>query len=145
MTQQDDDREVDVREALSRAYLLVGWGHIDPAIEICEQVDAQLDGTHPLPQTLAGGFLVAAGRIEEGLRRLGTTVQRFPDAPMPQLQFAEACFLAGRRRQAERSMQQAGRLLDNGSDACRQWFVGLEDVWLSEVPPTVDSLPVGPV
>jgi predicted Zn-dependent protease len=144
-TGQERGRQDDVRETLSRAYLLVGWGQVDAAVALCEQVDADLGGEHPLPQTLAGGFLVGAGRINEGLKRLGATVRRFPRAPLPGIQFAEACFLAGRRRQAERAMDRVRPLLEEASDESHRWYDSLRDVWLSDDPPAVDTLPVGPV
>jgi predicted Zn-dependent protease len=137
--------EFDVREALSRAYLLVSWGHIDPALKLCERVDESFEGGHPLPQTLAGGFLVGAGRMREGLQRLRATVRRFPAAPMPHIQFAEACFLAGRHRQGHRAMERARGVLDEASEECRLWFDSLEAVWMSDDPPAVTSLPVGPI
>jgi predicted Zn-dependent protease len=145
MTGQHEVRHEDARETLSRAYLLVGWGQIDAAVDLCERVDAELGGAHPLPQTLAGGFLVGAGRMSEGLKRLGATVRRFPRAPLPGIQFAEACFLAGRQRQAERAMDRVRPLLDEASEESRRWFDSLQEVWLSDERPSVDTLPVGPV
>ena len=145
------DRETDgagweaARRDLQRAYLLVSFGHVDPAIEACRRADRRIDGDHHLPKTLAGNFQIAAGELRAALRTLREVTRAHPQAALPQAHFAEACLLAGRQRQGERALATA-RELDDGEHT--ELIDRLEAAWRGiapdEVPPPVEIADTGP-
>lgn len=140
-TSERADREAwaAAREDLRRAYLLVSFGDFDPAIEACRRADRRIEGDHHLPKTLEGNFQVARGDVREALGTLRTVTRAHPGAALPRIHFAEACLLAGRRRQGERALEKA-RELDDGehADMIAKLEAAWEDVDPDEVPPPVE-------
>jgi len=137
-TERTDETWEQSRRELRRAYLLVGFGNIDEAIEICRKVDERLESAHHLPGTMEGEFLVAKGDLRGALGRLREVTRSFPDEPLPRLHFAEACYLDGRTEQGSRALERA-RELDDGEHA--EFAASLEETWCGvepeEIPPPV--------
>lgn len=137
---QSDEKDPELEAAqseLKRAYLLLGWGNYEEAIEICEEVDASLDGKHHLPETMRGSFLLAQGKVREALKVLRGVTKRFSDEALPQIYFAEACYLAGRQKQGDRALRKAKKLDGDGEHA--ELLENLEETWEdvdpADVPP----------
>lgn len=138
-TTADEEAWEGARRDLRRAYLLVNFGHLEPAIEACRRADRRIDGNHPLPKTLEGNFQVARGEIRKALGTLRSVTRAHPEAALPRIHFAEACLLAGRERQATRAMEKA-RELDDGEHG--ELLASLEAAWEGiapdETPPPVE-------
>lgn len=126
----------EARDELRRAYLQVSFGKYPEAIAACERA-AQLAPDHHLPATLKGSFEMAAGRVRDALGTLRGVTRRHDEEALPQIYFAEACFMAGRRRQGERALDKAEALLD--SQELADLIDSLRQTWASvdadELPP----------
>jgi len=135
----DEEAWAAARRDLQRAYLLVSYGDIEPAIEACRRADRRIEGAHHLPKTLEGNFQVARGEVRAALGTLRGVARAHPEASLPRIHFAEACLLAGRARQGERALERA-RELDDGEHA--EMIAGLEAAWddldPDDVPPPVE-------
>jgi predicted Zn-dependent protease len=141
-TIDSDDESTDwerARQELRRGYMLVSFGQFEPAIEACRRADELVDGEHHLPRTLEGNALVARGDLREAIGVLREVTQNFPQAALPQMHFAEACYLAGRKRQADRALDRAGEL-DDGEHA--DFLEALQTTWrdvdADEIPPPIE-------
>ncbi len=136
--QRRDEIWTEARGELRRAYLAVGFGRFDEALEACERARELIDGEHHLPATIRGSVLAAKGDLRGAIGALREVTRRFPEATLPRLHFAEACYLAGRERQADRALEAARRL---GVDEHAEFLDALEATWSdvepSEVPPPV--------
>jgi Flp pilus assembly protein TadD len=129
----------EARDELRRAYLLVSFGMVDEAIEVCRRADGLIDGGHHLPRTMEGSFLIARGDVTEALKLLRRVTRGNPQAVLPRVHFAEACYSAGRTRQGERALSKA-RQLDNGEH--ERMIEKLKETWgeleAAEIPPPVE-------
>ena len=124
------------RDELKRAYLHMGFCQYDEALAACERA-ADHAPKHHLPVALKGSFEMAAGRVRDALGTLRQATRRFPDEPLAQIYFAEACFVAGRRRQAQRALNRAEKM--ERADSFAEMIAQLRNTWQavdpSEVPP----------
>ncbi|MFW5965900.1 MAG: tetratricopeptide repeat protein [Persicimonas sp.] len=137
--QRAEESEQQARDELRRAYLLVGFGKFDEAIEACERA-SKLAPDHHLPVTLEGSFLLASGRMQEALAKLRAATRSHPDRALPWIYFAEACFLSGRHRQGGRALDTARQTAQ--SDEHRRLIDQLDELWQQvepeEVPPPLE-------
>ncbi len=127
-TAQEEDRAA-AQVELKRAYLLVEYGEIDDALKACDAA-AQLAASVSTPTVLKGAILTGIGRHKEALALLRQATRRWPDAPLTHLHFAEACYFAGRERQARQALDEAQRADSDGEhatliDALRTLWDGL--------------------
>ncbi len=133
---QTSEAPVSARDELRRAYMHVSFGQYDEAIAACERA-AKVAPDHYLPPTLQGSFELACGRVRDALGTLRGVTRRHGDEPLPQIYFAEACLLSGRRRQGERALDKAERLAD--SEEVEQLVDELRQIWEaidpSQMPP----------
>ena len=131
-----EEPDITAQTELKRAYLHVSFGQYDEAIAAAKRA-AQIAPEHHLPPTLEGSFELAAGRVRKALGTLRKVTKRHPDQVLPQIHFAEACFMAGRHRQAKRAMDRASGMEAAAEHA--QLLEELERTWgsvePSEVPP----------
>lgn len=98
---------------LRRAYLMIEWGRLADALEACSAA-SQREPDSPLPDTMAGSFLCAYGHHSEALKRLRKASRQAPDFALPHIYFAEASFLMGRPKVAQRSLARAKELDEEG-------------------------------
>jgi predicted Zn-dependent protease len=97
--------------------MLMGWGDLEAALDACDAARTRLrDDPHPLPATLRGAILVAAGHLERALAELRVVTRQFSEYSLAHLYFAEACLLSGRADQASRALD-AARNCDDGRHA----------------------------
>jgi predicted Zn-dependent protease len=127
-TKNAEDMATPARDQLQRAYLCLGFGQYQEAIDACEAA-AELAPGHPLPPTLKGSFEMAVGRVGEALGTLRAVTRRHREEPLATLYFAEACFLAGRRQQAERALAGAAQM--PMSEDLRAFMDELRRTWTS--------------
>lgn len=142
--QGDLQREDAVEQAkieLKRAYVQLGFGQFDEALQSCSAAGDVLDD-HYLPQTLRGAILSASGRHKEALKTLKDLRLRHPERALPHLYFAEACLLSGRRQQGERALDAATQCEKSSQE--RQMLEHLRQLW-SQVDPDVVPPPLKPV
>jgi predicted Zn-dependent protease len=119
------------RVELKRAFLHMSFAQYDQAIAACERA-AACAPEHPLPVALKGSFEMAAGRVRDALGTLRRATKRHPGDALSHIYFAEACFLAGRERQAERALSRAEKLAEACADIGQQ-DVGQQDVGQQDV------------
>lgn len=143
MTDTTDDEQQngwdEARDELRRAYLLVSFGNYDEAIEACHRADDLVDGSHHLPKTLEGNFLVSRGDVRAAIKTLRKVTKSFPDETLPQIHFAEACYFGGRKRQGDRALKKA-KDLDDGEyrEMIDELEAAWEDVEPDEIPPPLE-------
>lgn len=143
VSREDEGRDSDdwecARQELRRGYMLVSFGQFDAAIEACRRADDLIGGEHHLPRTIEGNALVARGEVREAIRLLREVTREFPEAALPKMHFAEACYFAGRKRQADRALDEA-RELDDGEHA--EFLEALQTTWrdveADEIPPPIE-------
>ncbi len=127
------------RQELRRGYMLVSFGQFDDAIEACRRADTLVDGAHHLPRMIEGNVLVARGDLREAIGVLREVTREFPQAALPKMHFAEACYLAGRKRQGDRALDEAWEL-DDGEHA--EFLEALQTTWrdidADEIPPPIE-------
>jgi predicted Zn-dependent protease len=126
---------------LKRAYVQLGFGQFDEALDSCERA-GELLGDHYLPDTLRGAVLSARGRHKEAVAVLKKVTRRHEGRALPHLYFAEACFLSGREQQARRALDAA--------EACErtqqetQMLAQLRELWddldADVVPPPLEPV-----
>ncbi|QDG53392.1 tetratricopeptide repeat protein [Persicimonas caeni] len=114
------------RVELKRAFLHMSFAQYDEAIAACDRA-AACAPEHSLPVALKGSFEMAAGRVRDALGTLRRATKRHPGDALSHIYFAEACFLAGRERQAERALSRAEKLAEACADIGQQG-VGQQDV-----------------
>jgi predicted Zn-dependent protease len=141
-----DSSETSARTELKRAYLCVSFGQFEQAIEACDRA-ADAAPRHHLPATLRGSFQMSAGRVRDALATLRSVTRAHPDQPLPKVYFAEACFMAGRRRQGERALEQAEEICQSDSEQrpdseqtwrdCAELIAYLRQTWQSVEPSQV--------
>lgn len=142
MIAQDEGSVERSREELQRAYLLLGYGDIEEALEACKRAQ-QLAPGHPMPTLIEGTVRIAAGDLRAALALLKRATQRWPQEPLGHIYLAEANLLMGRRDAGNRSLTQARELDEGGQHV--QLIAELEAIFgalePSELPP---PLKIGP-
>lgn len=124
------------RTKLRQAYVLVSFGFINEALEICEEVAVELPD-HPIAPTLKGAFLIASGQPQAALKHLAKVMRRHPRSALTRLYFCEACLLSGRGGRGLKELQALDEdLLDTQdlrlfADSLKQVF---EDIDPSMIP-----------
>lgn len=105
--------ETTAQTELKRAYMMITGGHLEEALEAC---DAALERApdSPMPETMAGSFLASFGRHDEALKVLRKASRKDPNFALPHIYFAEASFFLGRKKVAERSLEKAKKLDEDG-------------------------------
>lgn len=123
------------RAKLQRAYVLVSFGYLEEAIEVCAEVDAELPD-HPMASTLQGAFLIASGQTQAALKHLGRVMRRHPQSTLTRLYFCEACLLSGR---VARGLKELERLDDAHLDTedLRSFARSLKEVFEGIDPATL--------
>lgn len=101
MWESTEKMDVDERgkSELQRAYLLMGFGRFEEALQVCDEVATYLEES-ALPGAIRGAILIAAGRPQEAMKELSRHCRAHPTSLLSEIYLAEACFLAGRSRRA---------------------------------------------
>lgn len=96
--------EATARDMLKKAYVWMNFGYYERAMTACRTAARRADD--PLvPETIRGAIMTASGRPVEAMRHLMELHRRHRDAILTALYLAEACFLAGRRRRAWKTLE----------------------------------------
>lgn len=94
------------QQALKLAYLLFEQGESDQALEACDvAIDVAPD--HATPVAIKGSMMMNLGDHRSALKILQKACKRWPQAALPQVYFAECCFLLERTRQGSKSLERA--------------------------------------
>ena len=117
------------RRALQIAHVCMAEGELSLATEALDEAIASAPD-HPLPSALRGNLLCMSGALPEALSCLRSVTRRWPDAPCGYVFFAEACFFAGRHRQADRALRQAQKLDEQG--VWQEHIDALERLWRAQ-------------
>ena len=126
------------RAELQRAYLLLGWGNVEEALEACGRA-RELAPEHPLPPTIEATVLIAAGRLPEALRLLRRTCREHRDAVLPQVHFAEANLLMGRLERGFRELERAEALCEESGGEHAGLVALLRQSWEGLAPEQVPA------
>lgn len=121
-----DDTTLAARTELRRAYLHLSYGDVDAALEACARART-LAPEQAAPRLIEGSALIAAGRLRDAVGVLRAVTQRWPSEPLGHVYFAEACWLMGRARQAERAIERAEALDTTGEHA--EYIESLRGTW----------------
>lgn len=135
-TGEDDDMydvmpDNDVESAqrwLKLAYLQLSAGALDEARESCIEA-CVCAPDHPTPEGVMAAIDIARGDLRAALKRARQTSRKWPDAAIGHVYLAEANFLTGRSRLAERALSNARQADD--FEAWREHVEQLELLWES--------------
>lgn len=111
---QGNEEAASTQQLLKKAYVLLGDGHFQEALNYCERAAGAGEDEH-LAHTLRGAILTASGRPLEAMRALIRLHRGRPQEVLTALYLAEACFFAGRHRRGWKVLEKIddGRLADS--------------------------------